>query len=465
MTDPLSISVGIVGILTAATQISSSLLKFVRSVKVAPTDAEVVLSEVNDIRAILAQLEPLLTGNGPNTARASTSLRALRVDLVIPVISSCVLTFSQLDELLDRIKAGNANALNRVLWVRNEAAIKDLARRLQNHKASLSLMLIIQQSDAVNRLQEHGQQNHQQLEQIVQQQYQDMTARMEQMEYTFAQYSMRRSDANQVEVDNISITTVLGPSLSDPPASQAALDMHQGDTVDDNSSIFTATGRSSFPSAASERSSIRLLQPGFYWDLQNSWVYSRTSTFDPTAQRRFSRDAQSITTSCLAGLSIADISNISVLNLVVDRSEVHNPQYYTDVNPSPMRQPTPTDLVRLECAQQTFAMILTAVEGMDRLVTLAERPRANTEALKEATRLWDRVIRDQINTVAELSVDTELVEPLRVVADLAISSVSNLSANIRRNELDEEVEAKIHVAYKTEKPSKALSIRIRKYLS
>ena len=65
----------------------------------------------------------------------------LKVDQIINVISSYLLTFSELERLLDDLETGKMNIIDRMKWTRREAEIASLIQRLQNHKASLSLIL------------------------------------------------------------------------------------------------------------------------------------------------------------------------------------------------------------------------------------------------------------------------------------------------------------------------------------
>ena len=140
MSDPLSIAAGIVGVLTAAAQISSILAKFTKSTIAAPQQAQVVLTEVSDIGGILSHLQSFLLGSeSPNRSRTSL----LKVEKVVTVVSGCVLTFSELEKLLDELKTEGLDILDRLKWARKESAIMGLIQRLQNHKASLSLVLNI----------------------------------------------------------------------------------------------------------------------------------------------------------------------------------------------------------------------------------------------------------------------------------------------------------------------------------
>ena len=140
MPDPLSIAAGVVGVVTAAAQISSILIKFTKSTIKAPQQAQIVLAEVNDIEGILSQLQSYLLGmESPDRSRATL----LKLDTVVTVVSGCVLTFSELEKLLDELKKENLDVLDCLKWARKEVEIAILVQRLQNHKASLALMLNI----------------------------------------------------------------------------------------------------------------------------------------------------------------------------------------------------------------------------------------------------------------------------------------------------------------------------------
>ena len=54
MADPLGIASGCIEVLTAAAQISSTLIKFTKDVKNAPEQARIILAEVSDISGILS---------------------------------------------------------------------------------------------------------------------------------------------------------------------------------------------------------------------------------------------------------------------------------------------------------------------------------------------------------------------------------------------------------------------------
>ena len=302
MSDPLSISAGVIGILTAAAQISSVLIKFVRSAKGAPHQAQAIITEVNDTSAVLSHLQAFLLGKKfADTSRTSM----LKVDQVVDIVSGCVLTFSELEKLLDELETSEMNTLDRAKWARKEAAIAGLIQRLQNHKASLSLILnilngfvfdtlrifysltyndqresIIEARNSVNRLFT-----------LVENHYQEMSFRL------------RTLERLESVKDDDDLST----------------------NIDDARSIVTVVAESSNATKSAPRASgIRTFD--FTKDLENSWVYKRNCAFRESG---FTMSTSSMFTSrwsCLSGLSMANVSIISVINLPITQSEVFNAQ-------------------------------------------------------------------------------------------------------------------------------------------
>lgn len=140
MSDPLSIATGVGGLVTAAAQITVVLTKFTKSAISAPHQAKVILTEVKDIDGILSHLKLFLQGL-QSSERSRTSL--LKVEQVVTVVSDCVLTFLELEMLLDGMKTEDLDILDRLKWARKESTIMSLIQRLHDHKASLSLVLNI----------------------------------------------------------------------------------------------------------------------------------------------------------------------------------------------------------------------------------------------------------------------------------------------------------------------------------
>lgn len=95
----------------------------------------------------------------------------------------------------------------------------------------------------------------------------------------------------------------------------------------DASSIMTTEGpstTSTLPEPASNPSKENILCD-FAETLRKSWVYLRNNALDSSRCSVHSKDHCSMTWSCLSGLSWAEVSNISVIELPVMLDEVYNP--------------------------------------------------------------------------------------------------------------------------------------------
>lgn len=100
--DPLSVSAAIVGILGASTGAISTLRSIWRTISEAPKFAQDVLSEVTGISGCLGQLQLfLLNIDAVDRSRAAL----LMVDQVLVSLTECVSVFSELQIMLDRLKA------------------------------------------------------------------------------------------------------------------------------------------------------------------------------------------------------------------------------------------------------------------------------------------------------------------------------------------------------------------------
>ena len=139
--DPLSISASINGITTAAVQVARLLKPFIDGACRAPMSARGVLMEVTGIYACLHQLQGFLVGN-KEAAKSRRSL--IMIEKVIIVFTDCVSIFSELEQILDSLKADkHIQLIDRMKWTSKESAISKLFVRLQASKTSLNFMLTI----------------------------------------------------------------------------------------------------------------------------------------------------------------------------------------------------------------------------------------------------------------------------------------------------------------------------------
>ena len=315
MSDPLSVAAGVAGVVVAAGQISSLLIKFTKSTIAAPQQAKIVLTEVSDIGGILSHLQSLILGlDLPDRSRASL----LKVDKVITVISGCVLTFSELEKLLDELKKDNLDILDRLKWARKESALAGLIQRLQNHKISLSLVLdilngfalicLILLSAGALMLRRHtiteAKESVDRLHALVEKHYSEMSSRVQALEVL----------SMQQDKDTESLSSIHAQALE-------VLHMQQNENTHSIAAI-----RAPRPDASSQEVMETALGDfDFSDELQRSRVYRRNHAFRKSVISALTNSAYSLGWSIFSDLSVAELSNISVINLAVSKEEVFNP--------------------------------------------------------------------------------------------------------------------------------------------
>lgn len=139
--DPLSITTAVVGLLTAVPAVVCTVSDFIDGVMDAPHQAVLILQESKEFEIILSQLQFFLL---QRTAKNSARSERILIEQVILTLTGSVLTFSELQQVLDGLKTSkNQTLLDRVKWVQKESQLERIIQRLQNHKASLGCMLNI----------------------------------------------------------------------------------------------------------------------------------------------------------------------------------------------------------------------------------------------------------------------------------------------------------------------------------
>jgi hypothetical protein len=139
--DPLSVTMAIVGLLTASHQISSAIGNLVSKSKSAPKEIQDVKSTVDTIRSVLIQLQMLLLGRA-QVDRQRTSL--ILVEQIVITLSACVATFSELDVFVGTLDSdAMLGLMDRIRWATKTSTIKEHLQKLEMHKSSLTLMLTI----------------------------------------------------------------------------------------------------------------------------------------------------------------------------------------------------------------------------------------------------------------------------------------------------------------------------------
>jgi hypothetical protein len=139
--DPLSVTMAIIGLLTAADQISSTLQPLIKKAANAPREIKEMKSSVDGIRTVLSQLQLMLIGKS-QVGRNRTSL--ILVEQIVITLSACVTTFSDLDVFVESLGTdANMGLLDRLRWVTKTSTIQEHMQKLEVHKSTLPLMMTI----------------------------------------------------------------------------------------------------------------------------------------------------------------------------------------------------------------------------------------------------------------------------------------------------------------------------------
>jgi len=151
--DPLSIMASVIGLMAATAKVSKSLTWLTKNLRDAPALANSALLEVEATRAALASLQRFLVRlvEGPTTMRRAAFIQ---LDQLIAILTDAVLTVSDLERLVGSVPTDDDSALEaitfttflartKMVWKTDE--ISAAVGKLQQHKASLSLLLNIVQ--------------------------------------------------------------------------------------------------------------------------------------------------------------------------------------------------------------------------------------------------------------------------------------------------------------------------------
>ncbi|KAL6705198.1 hypothetical protein ACN47E_007158 [Coniothyrium glycines] len=301
--DPLSVTASIVGILAAAGKIAELLHGTISTAKDAPRVVISLACEVQEVRTALSSLQILLADlSSSQTHRAAL----IQIDQLIVTLTDSVLTFSELETAIApyiALQGAKVPLRARLKWVRAEDSCLKIVDRLQRHKATICLMLNILQcaSDAdANRSQSS-------LELLVQKLLQDnsrLGKRLRNLEDAFDAMSVMTRDT-----DGHSIVSV----------------------ADD------ATITSVRPSASQGISIVEAVKLRFAFDddLQSSRAYRMVQHRD-CGHSMLSSAMRTQTWSIFSGLSLADISVISVIALPLYPEDVDDHgAYYQFGQPKP----------------------------------------------------------------------------------------------------------------------------------
>ena len=143
MADPLSIAASITGLLGLAGQVAIIIKGFISSVVDAPESARSALAAVEEMGMVLMSVKQVMDklSQLPHHRKAMIHVRHLVV-----IFRESILSFSRLEAILKPAipKAFSKGVTwDKIQWVAIEDSILEAVARLEGHKTSISLILII----------------------------------------------------------------------------------------------------------------------------------------------------------------------------------------------------------------------------------------------------------------------------------------------------------------------------------
>lgn len=236
----------------------------------------------------------------------------LLVEQVLVTLTGCVLTFSELEDILTELKIdGTMDTLDRINWARKESKIAGIISRLQNHKASLNLMLTILQWFATTR-------------NLIEQcswLIESSESRVE------AERSVDRlcDLVEEVLANNLDMSIRLRGIESRPADNSKASAKLENPNGSARSTVASETEQ--LPGPSENIIPQQKFRSAFEEALDASKVYKRT-LYNSSQSSIISNAAHSTASSVLSGLSLGDVSVIAVFALPLYPSDIKNNQHY-----------------------------------------------------------------------------------------------------------------------------------------
>lgn len=139
-----------VGLVTAGAQMITTLYNIGSSIKDAPQLTRAAANELANITIVLQQLQSYVLGKAKVSIQR---LQLITVEHITATLTGCVVTYSELDAVLKSLNAETGmRAWDRGMWYLKKDKVTEIVQRLQNHKATLGLMLNIIQWYAATTL-------------------------------------------------------------------------------------------------------------------------------------------------------------------------------------------------------------------------------------------------------------------------------------------------------------------------
>ncbi|KAL8732778.1 MAG: hypothetical protein Q9166_002560 [cf. Caloplaca sp. 2 TL-2023] len=294
--DPISVSASILGLLGAAAKISEILTQFVKGVKDAPKLAQRTLTEVEDLNLCFQQLQRFVNSEA---FRKRSRTAMVMVDQLVVILTHAVMTFSELEDAVEGLKPRTSIISGRFRWIAKEHTISLLLQRLHASKTSLNLLLTTLTCARLEEAQEATE---------------SLTRHVHDVLITNQSLCRR--------LENADLCTE-SKRHSAPSAPEHKILTGEG----------ASTGRSRRDTWTSSTTTAVEERPeygfSFERDLRSSRVYSRvlrtlSRKSDPDNSSLFSSTGGSMGSSFLSGMSLADVSNISLISFPIPLQSMTN---------------------------------------------------------------------------------------------------------------------------------------------
>ncbi|KAF9771574.1 hypothetical protein IL306_010780 [Fusarium sp. DS 682] len=334
MADPLSLAASIAGLISITVEAVKFLSPYVSAAKETPQVAAHVYSEVQSTQVILMGLQSLTK----NLASVKVQHAALiGVNQVVTILTDGVLLYSELHTELQSLPAKDGDVkiplIGRLQWALKESTFITLLNRLQSFKNSMTLVLMILQSDSGQTAKQHQEQLYSNVKLLLESN-DDLSRRLMSIEDAL--------DAQTIISRRMSFLSLPGsPSQDTIQQSESGTNQTSATLIGTDSGI----GISKFD---------------FEDDLESSRVYRRAQRETMDFSFR-SSVARSRNWSVFSGLSLSDVSAISVIALPVYQNDLTNAQHYDFGEDAPVISepsfPTDEQPLLMECLEINLKML------------------------------------------------------------------------------------------------------------
>ncbi|KAH6974293.1 hypothetical protein BKA56DRAFT_689798 [Ilyonectria sp. MPI-CAGE-AT-0026] len=357
MSDPLSLSASIAGLINLSTAVYITLSNFADKVERAPKSTQEILHAVAEMRLALTSVSGLID----TFQRIPPRRKAMvQLDHLVICVSQAVMTFTDLEMFLSnwpKISMMQNSAWKRIRWALQEDKATRIVKRLSENKASLVLILNILQSESDFEAQMSHQALKGQMKRLIDENREirflmnqigdDIQTMAGSVKFYDDMSSIRslKSPTTPRTIRTALRTAIMHPLATsrgrepEHPSSGPGLDSPNSGTRQ-----YSATSMSepSTPSSLPSLTSIPPPQRSFSIILDSTWVYGRVRGNTMDLSMTSSR-LQSRAWSMFSGLSLNDVSVISFIRLPLKLSDIPNDAWYRGIPGTPLAYPGSLD--------------------------------------------------------------------------------------------------------------------------